>query len=122
MSRSFRSVIETWGVSSSCFLPTDKVAVVLEEIACQAGTCTEVLEYGADFLVVWVADGKAFLDAAEAGAFSLSEFELARLGTDPEDVNDEDLDALVGNVKALAKKWRKSLDPADGTLRFYIDV
>jgi hypothetical protein len=118
MSRSFRPVVETWGEASSCFRSTDLVAELIEEIAGQAGTHAETLDYGSDFRVVWVADGAAFLDAIEEGQFDLGEIESCELL----DENKADLDTLMGNVKALAKKWRKSLDPTDGTLRFYLDV
>lgn len=113
MALDFRPVQEKWGEASSCFV--DNMACLLEWIA-DFGGCGRVEQttYG-DNIAVWIEAGTRFLDTIKAYGFQSI---VAR------ELHSEDVSAIrsvCSNMRALASKWRNSLND-DGSLTFYIDA
>ena len=119
MSRSFRPVIEKWGSSSSFFIESDAIEEVLTSLSLAAFPTGEVLinEYN-EVNVVWIEDGKKFLDYIDSKSVDQLISESSEIA-DQADM--EDVRSLLGNIKSLSSKWRQLIDGADGSLRFYID-
>jgi hypothetical protein len=46
MSQSFRAVKEIWNAHSSCFIESEKLIVLLHDLAARVGTASDEHEYG----------------------------------------------------------------------------
>lgn len=122
MGRSFRPVREEWGPSTDTFVHSEYIAALLESIAIDAGSTCEQLDYGQDITALYVENGAKFLDALTSDQFTVetAKAHLEEMGYDDRGITEDDLAALVGNVKGLVEAWRRSIG-SDGELRFYID-
>jgi hypothetical protein len=134
MSRNFRPVKTIWGEHSSCFLPGEVVADVLSGLGSLAG-CEISQDFHGDVLEVWIDDGKKFLTfiqedlraplefAAELPVILITEEEAKVDGlSDADFATGEQFVSFIGNLRVHADRWlAESLDPRDGSLRFYID-
>jgi hypothetical protein len=125
MSTDFRPVVETWGPHSSCFVETDVLERILQDLACDdfsnAGQTT-VNDYG-EVRSFWIENGARFLDFIDKYTVD----QLIEMNSDwenigPQDSSNADILSLFGNLKSLAPEWRNSLDPKNGSLTFYMDV
>ena len=124
MSLCIRAVIETWGESMTYSSREtdiwDQLAGMAEMAGIEPGEYA-VTEYG-DMQVFWVNDGARFLNfLADKDAVMLRTIdrESETVSDDPEERERE-----LGDVKeicGMAGEWRKSIDPADGSLRIYCD-
>jgi hypothetical protein len=84
------------------------------------GTASEEHEYG-DNKAVWLEDGNRVLDYIEADErFSADSFKdsMEEQGVV---INQNDLTALIDNMRSLVKQWRGSIGE-HGELVFYIDA
>ncbi len=120
MSQSFRAVKEIWNGHSSCFIEPEKLIVLLHDLAARVGTASDEHEYG-DNKAVWLEDGKKVLDYMEAD----ERFNAASFKDSMEEqgvaINQNDLTALIDNMRSLIKEWRSSIGE-HGELVFYIDA
>jgi hypothetical protein len=120
MSRSFRPVKEIWNIHSSCFIESEKLIVLLHDLAARVGTASDEHGYG-DNQVVWLENGRKVLDYMEADerfrAFSFKD-SMEEQGIA---VNQNDLIPLIDNMRSLSKQWRMSIGQ-HGELAFYIDA
>jgi hypothetical protein len=114
MSQSFRPVKETWFPHSSQFIDRDALLAILERIALDISSAYEETEYG-EVTVFYVSNGADFLRFIEKD----EDFNVAYLGHDIE-VEADDLQSLLSNMKGLLVEWRKAIDET-GALRFYLD-
>jgi hypothetical protein len=120
MSQSFRAVKEIWNAHSSCFIEPEKLMVLLHDLAARVDTASDEHEYG-DNQVVWLENGRKVLDYMEADErFSPASFKdsMEEQGIA---VNQNDLIALIDNMRSLSKQWRSSIGK-HGELVFYIDA
>lgn len=117
MSRNFRPVVETWGSHSSCFVDSDKLEQILEDLASEdfsgAGK-TEGQDYG-EVRSFWIEDGIKFLDFVD----KYSAAELIAMNSDWEDSDTENIKSVFSNMKNDVAMMRSMLK--DGSLTFYID-
>ena len=134
MSRNFRPVKTIWGEHSSCFLPGEAVADVLSGLGILAG-CAISQDFHGDVHEVWIDDGKKFLTfiqedpraplefAAELPVILITGEEAKADGLSDADLaTGEQFVSFIGNLRVHADRWLgESLDPRDGSLRFYID-
>jgi hypothetical protein len=134
MARNFRPVKTIWGEHSSCFLPGEVVADVLSGLGILAG-CETSQDFHGDVHEVWIDDGKKFLTfiqedprapldlAAELPVILITGEEAKADGlSDSDFATDEQFVFFIGNLRVHAGRWlAESLDPRDGSLRFYID-
>jgi hypothetical protein len=112
-----RPVVEKWGPSYSCLLEHEETIDLLREIATRATTENHrQTEYG-DLEVVWIQDGRKFLDFLSGGREAM--LEAKANGLDIYDLTDEEL-ACVEQLAGLTATWRDSLGE-DGSLRIYVD-
>ena len=111
MSKMFRPVKEVWGTATDCFTDPES----LEMLLCELGDAS-LNNYG-EYRSVWIQEGQAFLDLIKKKNLITREL--------PEQIRelipDEYLKPLLQNLRSLAKEWKDSLDPVDGSLTFYID-
>ena len=114
MSLSFRPVREEWGEACSCFIDADEVVRLIRRVADILDIPSEHHDY-ADNISVWVEDGNKLLDYLESRRFTAST--AARLTG----LKAEALKPLIGNMKALSRKWRKAIG-SHGELHFYVDA
>jgi hypothetical protein len=114
MSLSFRPVREQWGECCSCFVDADELVRFLRRLADSLEIPSEHHNY-ADNVSVWIEDGNKLLDHVESQQFTAQG--LARLTG----LKAEALKPLVGNMKVLARKWRRSIG-SNGELHFYVDA
>ena len=114
MSLSFRPVREEWGEACSCFIDADEVVRLLRGIADSLGIPSEHHNY-ADNVSVWVEDGNKLLDYIESRRFTASV--VSRITG----LEAKVLEPLIGNMKTLARKWRKAIG-SHGELHFYVDA
>ena len=126
MSLCIRPVVETWGESITYSSRETDIWERLEQLADLAGidsTNFHSTQYGNDLTVFWVYEGGKFLDfLSEAGMGTrivnqLETEELLSGGAEEREREAEDL----RDICAMAESWRKSIDPADGSLRIYCD-
>ena len=134
MSHNFRPVKTIWGEHSGCFLPGEVVADVLSGLGRMAG-CETSQDFHGDVHEVWIDDGKKFLTfiqedlrapwefAAELPVILITGEEAKVDGlSDADFATGEQFVAFIGNLRVHADRWlAESLDPRDGSLRFYID-
>ena len=113
MSLSFRPVREEWGEASSCFIDADEVVTLLRIMAAILVIPSEHHSY-ADNVSVWIEDGTKLLDYIESRRFTASS--VARSSG----LKAEALKPLIGNMKALSRKWRRAIG-SHGELHFYVD-
>ena len=120
MSRNFRPVKELWNVHSSCFVEPEDLIILLLDLAARVATASDEHEYG-DNKAVWVEDGNKVLDYIEAD----ERFNAASFKDSMEEqgvaINQNDLTALIDNMRSLIKEWRSSIGE-HGELVFYIDA
>ena len=114
MSLSFRPVREQWGESCSCSVDADELVRLLRRLADSLDIASEHHNY-ADNVSVWIEDGNKLLDHLESQQFTARC--LARLTG----LKVQALKPLIGNMKALAGKWRNSIG-THGELHFYVDA
>jgi hypothetical protein len=117
MSMSLRPVREDWGTHSSSFCddPVNILSALTNEFT--GGNHGEE-SYG-DLTVVWISDGKTFLDRLHAmNRDERHQLAVKFAGEYDEDVGD--VDSLLSNMRNLANEWRGMLG-SDGSLRFYVD-
>jgi len=120
MSQSFRALKEIWNLHSSCFVEPAKLIVLLHDLASRVGTASDEHEYGEN-QVVWFENGRKVLDYMEADErFSAASFRdsLEEQGIT---VSQNDLIALIDNMRGLSKQWRSSIGKRR-ELVFYIDA
>ena len=122
MGTSFRPVREEWGPSTDNLLSSDHVAALLTGVAYDAEISHEQLDYGQDVTALYVGNGAKFLDVLASDKFTVetAKATLYEMGYDDRGGSEDDLAALVGNIKSLVEAWRRSIG-SDGELRFYID-
>jgi hypothetical protein len=116
MSASFRPVKETWGESSDEFISVAALGDLLCGIAEEIGSLYGLNEYN-DVQVVWIDHGKSFLEYIR----DEKQFNLVNCRELVPDEDENGLQNLITNMRALADSWANSIDDADGSLRFYID-
>ena len=122
MSLCLRPVIEKWGESLTYSTREHDVTDCLAALAHQAQAGEVAQNSYGDLQVVWIENGRPFLDylrdtevadmlgvLADADLLSADEEERERA---TEDVRD---------LKMMAGAWRASVDPEDGSLRLYCD-
>ena len=114
MSLSFRPVREEWGEACSCFIDADEVVRLLQRVSDVLEISSEHHNY-ADNVSVWVEDGTRLLDYLESRRFTAAT--VARLTG----LEAAALKPLIGNMKALSRKWRKAIG-SHGELHFYVDA
>jgi hypothetical protein len=105
---------------SSCFVESEELIALLHDLAARVGTASEEHEYG-DNKAVWLEDGNRVLDYIEADErFSADSFKdsMEEQGVV---INQNDLTALIDNMRSLVKQWRGSIGE-HGELVFYIDA
>ena len=122
MSLCLRPVVEKWGegltYSSRERDITDLIGALAHEA--QAG---EVAQHSyADLRVVWVEKGLIFLDYLRDTEVTdmlavLADADLLNAETEERERATED----VRDLKLMSGAWRTSVDPEDGSLRFYCD-
>jgi len=125
MSRSLRPVTVKWGEASSVFISSEDAVALFEWVAAAVNSQSSVHE-DSDWTEVWIETGKAFLDFLVSPAFTIEtareHIDLTDEDSELRETTDDDLKALVGNMKILAAgAWRQSVNSHDGELRFYID-
>ena len=113
MSLSFRPVREEWGEACSCFIDADEVVRLLRIMANTLDIPSEHHSY-ADNVSVWIEDGAKLLDHIESHRFTAPS--VARLIG----LKAKALPALVSNMKALSRNWRRAIG-SHGELHFYVD-
>ena len=114
MSLSFRPVREEWGEACSCLIDADQVVRLLRIVAENLGIPSEHHNY-ADNVSVWVEDGNKLLDYVESRRFTARNV-AALTGLEAKAI-----EPLIGNMKTLARKWRKAIG-THGELHFYVDA
>jgi hypothetical protein len=114
MSLSFRPVREEWGEACSCFIDADELVRLLRRVADILEIPSEHHNY-ADNLSVWIEDGNKLLDYVESRRFT------ARGVAALTGLKAQALKSFVGNMKTLARKWRKAIG-SHGELHFYVDA
>jgi Ran GTPase-activating protein (RanGAP) involved in mRNA processing and transport len=119
MSANFRPVIEKWGPSSDCFIKSDGVEEVLTSLSLASfpGGTLEINEYD-EVNVVWIEDGKKFLDYIDSKSVDQLISESSEIA-ERDDL--DDVRILLESIKRLSSEWRQLVDDSDGSLRFYID-
>ena len=122
MGLSFRPVREDWGPSSDAFIGSENLAALLTGVAYDAGGGNEQLDYGQDVTALHIESGAKFLDVLASDKFTVetAKTTLCDMLSGLEEVPEDDLAALVGNIKSMVEPWRRSIG-SDGELRFYID-
>ena len=113
MSLSFRPVREEWGESCSCFIDADEVVRLLRILADILNIPSEHHSY-ADNVSVWIEDGTKLLDYIESRRFTTPS--VGRLT----EQKTKALKPLIGNMKALSRRWRRAIG-SHGELHFYVD-
>ena len=120
MAQSFRPVKEVWNMHSSCFIESEQLITLLHDLAARVGVASDDHEYG-DNKAVWFEDGNKVLDYIEAderfNADSFRDSLEEQAVTAPKD----ELTALIGNMRSLARQWRNSVGEHK-ELVFYIDA
>jgi hypothetical protein len=110
------------------------VADVLSDLGRMAG-CETSQDFHGDVYEVWIDDGKKFLTfiqedprapldfAAELPVILITREEAKADGLSDADLRtDEQFVSFIGNLRVHADRWlAETLDPRDGSLRFYID-
>lgn len=113
MSLSFRPVREEWSEACSCFIDADGVVRLLRRVSEVLEIPSEHHNY-ADNISVWIEDGNKLPDYVESQHFTAHNVAaLTRLKA-------QALKPLIGNMKALSRKWRKAIG-SHGELHFYVD-
>ena len=107
-----------WGESYSYYLAHDEVVNLLCEVAARADAGESwQREYG-DATVVGIEKGGRFLDFLSQGQHSM--YRARKEGRANYDLTDNEIEA-VEEMAGMASAWRQSIDPDDGSLRFYVD-
>jgi hypothetical protein len=120
MSQSFRPVKEIWNIHSSCFVESEELIALLHDIAPRVGTASDEHEYG-DNKAIWLEEGTKVLDYMEADErFNAASFKES-LEEQGIVINQNDLSALIDNMRGLVTQWRSSIGER-GELVFYTDV
>jgi hypothetical protein len=114
MSLSFRPVREEWGDACSCFIEVDEVVRLLRRVADILDIPSEHHNY-ADNVSVWIEDGNKLLDYVESRRFTARSLAVST------GLKAKALKPLVGNMKTLARNWRKAIG-SHGELHFYVDA
>ncbi|MFI5107528.1 MAG: hypothetical protein ACHP78_01640 [Terriglobales bacterium] len=105
---------EEWGEACSCFIDADEVVRLLRRVSEVLGIPSEHHNY-ADNVSVWIEDGNKLLDYLESRRFTPHNV-AALIG-----LKAEALKPLIGNMKALSRKWRRAIG-SRGELHFYVDA
>ena len=114
MSLSFRPVREEWSDACSCFIDADDVVRLLRRVSEVLAIPSEHHNY-ADNVSVWIENENKLLDYLESRRFTAPT--VARLTG----LKAEALKPLIGNMKALSRKWRRAIG-SHGELHFYVDA
>jgi len=114
MSLSFRPVREEWSDACSCFIDADEVVRLLRRVSEVLDIPSEHHNY-ADNVSVWIEDGNKLLDYVESRRFT------ARSVAALTGLKAQALKPLIGNMKTLARNWRRAIG-AHGELHFYVDA
>ena len=114
MSLSFRPVREEWSEACSCFIDADEVVRLLRRVSEVLDIPSEHHNY-ADNVSVWIENGNKLLDYVESRRFT------ARSVAALTGLKAPTLRPLIGNMKTLARKWRRAIG-AHGELHFYVDA
>jgi hypothetical protein len=119
MNQCFRPVKEIWNTHSSCFVESPNLIILLHDLAARVGTASDEHSYG-DNTAVWFEDGDKLLEYIERDA----RFNVASFRDSLEEqgilIDKDALDALLGNMRSMARAWRQSIG-GHGELVFYID-
>ena len=122
MSLCLRPVVENWGESMTYSSRERDITDLLAELAHQAHAGEVAQHPYGDLRVVWIEKGQVFLDylgnteVADMLAV-LADADLLSADDDERERATED----VRDIKLMAGVWRASVDPEDGSLRFYCD-
>lgn len=122
MSLCLRPVIEKWGESLTYSTREHDIVDVIAALA-SAARAGEVAQHPyADLRVVWIEKGQAFLnylgDTEVTDMLAvLADADLLSAEDDERERATED----VRDIKLMVGAWRASVDPEDGSLRFYCD-
>ena len=130
MSLSLRPVIETWGEHLTFSSRDQEIWAVLTHLVSYAeasrSTSAEPLtcehyEYG-DMNVLWISDGRAFLDFLASSSPQALFDSLANdnMTSADEDEYARQLEDVTGLCQ-MSSLWRNSIDPLSGSLRLYCD-
>lgn len=120
MSNSFRPYREQWGQHSSSFMPTGQVYEVFSELAQRAGASLEDSWDHGDCLGIKIQRASALLDYLDQ-MDPAQELVALRTTNSFDDVENGDLEALLGNMKSYAADWYSMIDNDDDTICFLID-
>lgn len=119
MGYALRPVVEQWGESvswSGSMDEHDKACGLIAQAAFRAGSESQCHQYD-ELSVVWIENGKAFLDFLKARDWKpvpgVAEDEVFDL--DQEEIR------LLNSMADMWAEWTDSIDPVDGSLRFYVD-
>jgi hypothetical protein len=117
MSMHLRPVVEKWGPSCGFLLGHEEMVELLREIATRAGIDTHSQnEYG-DLEVVWIQNGRKFLDFLGGGRKAMLDAKAD--GLDIYDLTDDEPEC-VEHLAGMVDQWRAILGE-DGSLRIYVD-
>jgi len=107
-------VREEWSDACSCFIDADEVVRLLRRVSEVLDIPSEHHNY-ADNVSVWIEDGNKLLDYVESRRFT------ARSVAALTGLKAQALKPLIGNMKTLARNWRRAIG-AHGELHFYVDA